>query len=537
MPTFQPNPLYGPNGYDMTGDDGAIYPDPFGIVKGESDPTGVLAQTAALAPAPPTTPDVRLASNGSQMLGVPAGPPLPGASEHAGPPDPASLIGSADAEFATPGAVDQSGLPAQPAAPGAPGGVAGAPTGPPDPMSLVGAADRTASSTVTTSGRTQETSTSGLSDADAAAARGDIATTSAAAAQAADARQATSALEAQQATNRSAELLTGAADAQSKLAADQAVNDRLNAEVEQRLKAGAEFRPDRTELFGGDNGAAFGISAAVAAMCGGWLMGLGKTGGRNPYLDVVLKLIDDNANDQIRKNSTTVQELMRQKGDINAVKADLKARQLRVADQLVEARMLRDKSELIKSQGAAARADFAAQDSKWQGEQKRALMKTESKKLSTTLNTTRTQSTQSGGAGALNPDKQAEKVATLRKLDQRLDTMRRGVKSGALSSVTGWQSKLGANAVQEFFGGMAPEQTEQMGNLNDIMVDTIMQLSREPSNAMQDLIKDMNIPKNDRDIPVFLDRLQKARNQLVQDIQQQPQVSVPSPTSVEAGPR
>lgn len=537
MPTWKQNPLYGDNGWDMIADDGSIYPDPFGVVRGESDPTGVLAQTASLAPQAPAVPDVRLASNDPAAAVQALYPPQPAAAPdvkgaHA-PPDPASLMGSADREFATPGAVDASGLPAQAATPGAPGAPAG---GPPDPAALMGSADRTSSSTVETASRVDEQGSTGLSAADQATAQGDIAATGAARAKAADAAQATTNLEAQQAQRRSAELFTQAASAQEKIAAEQVVNDRLNAEVEAKLKAGAEFRPDRTELFHGDRGALFSISSAVAAMAGGWLMGLGKTKG-NPYLDVILRLIDDNANDQIRKNSSVVQELMRQKGDLSAVKADLKARMLRVADQYVEARMLRDKSELVQTKGAETRAQMAAQDSQWQAEQRRALMRTESKKMTETLNRVTTQSTQSGGAGALNPDKQAEKLKTIRALDQQIETMRRGLKADSLSGVVGFASRNGWNAARRAIGTLPPEQVEQLNNLNDIMVSTIMSLSREPSNQMQDIIKDINIPQNDAEIPTFLTRLERIRNQAIEDYQQTPRVEVPTPTSVEAGPR
>lgn len=528
MPTFKPNSLYGPNGYDMTADDGSIYPDPFGVVKGESDPTGVLAQTAALAPVPPAVPDVRLASND------------PGAGFN---PQPASVADIGGAQMAPPPQL----VPQQPAAaaPGVPPdpagmvGSAGAPAAPPDPASWIGADAKTTSGSSVTSGSTSETGSTGLSAADQAAARGDVQAASAAGATAADARQATTNLEAQQATTRSAELLASSADAQSKIAADTVINDHLNSEVERKLKAGAEFRPDRTELFGGDHGAAFTLSAAVAAMAGGWLMGVGKTKG-NPYLDVVLKVIDDNANDQIRQNSSVVQELMRQKGDIQAVKADIKARQLRVADQLLEARMLRDKSQLIQSQGAATRAQFAAEDSKYQAEQRKALFRTESKKLSTTLNKVTTTSTVSGATD----EARQVRIGNLRKLDQRINTLAAGIKSGAADGVVGITNrKLGLgltspNDVRRMLGTMPPEQLAQLNNLNDLAVDSVVSLKNEPSPRVAALIQDLNVPQSDAELQTFLTRLQAARNALAEDLQKPGQyATAPQPESVEAGPR
>src|SRR5688572_10871574 len=49
--------------------------------------------------------------------------------------------------------------------------------------------------------------------------------------------------------------------------------DEIIRETSAALEDAAKFKPDRTALFSGDNGTLFGISAAVAAMAGGWLMG------------------------------------------------------------------------------------------------------------------------------------------------------------------------------------------------------------------------------------------------------------------------
>lgn len=539
MPTFKPNDLYGEGGYDMVLEDGSIFPDPFGELYKEHnpnpDPTGVLAQTAALTPAVPAAGlDMRLAQNS--------------------PPDPAALVGSADgaqqaADFAAqfnPGPKPVAGehvtggpqedpfaLPKP-----APAGSA-ASASPPDPTAVIGSADRpvTTTGSQTTTSSSTERSSSGLSAADQAAAAGDIDFTVEQKTSAANAQQDVANLEAQQAERRRQELLASSAAGLEKTMADLAVQDKLDEEVEKKLKAGADFKPDRTQLFHGDNGALFGISAAIAAMTGGWLMGMGKTGGRNPYLDTVMQIIENNANDQIRKNSSVVQELLRQKGDIKAVKNELKARQGRYVDQQLEARLLRDKSELVQSQGAATRAAVAADISKWDAEQKRALMRTESEKISKSTNRVVSSSTATKPAGSADP-KRAEKVSALRKLDSALEIYGRGMQSGALASMTGWQENLGANALYKWFGVEKPENVEQQANLNEIMKETLMQLSREPSNKMQDIIKDLNIPSSDSEIPVMFKRLQTARQQLVEDIQT-PTTHVPEaePTRTIQGPR
>lgn len=502
MPQFKPNPeAYGPGGYDMIADDGSVFPDPWGQLAAESAaPAAGMSATPAEAAAfiAPPTPAM--------------GPPAP-AQAHAPPPDPTSLLGMADRELATTSGIDQSGLP-PPAAPGA--ASSAAPTAPPDPAQVFGLADKTATSTTSTS--SSETSSTGLSDADQAAAGAAIGNTAQLKQQAGQEKFNTSQLESQQLDRRRAELLAQGAEGLEAEAAKLAVQDKVEAEVEKKLRAGAEFRPDRTELFHGDRGALFGISAAVAAMAGGWLMGQGKTGGRNPYLDVVLKLIDDNANDQIRKNSSVVQELMRQKGDIRAVKAEIKARQLRYADMLIEARSLRDKSELVKQGALQAKAENAATLSEWEQEQRRALMRTETKKVAQA--TTRTTQTSTGGKPNAG---QATRVANLRNLHRIRAQLREAEKSGALKAVVGWEDKLGVNSVQDFFGGLPPDQRRALTALQELGVGNLMQLIREPNNLRtQDMVQNLGVPKNDRDIGVALQRYDEIISQYEQDIKNAP---------------
>lgn len=88
------------------------------------------------------------------------------------------------------------------------------------------------------------------------------------------------------------------------------------------------------------------------------------------------------------------------------------------------------------------------------------------------------------------------------------DTLQRGKQSGALQSVVGWQDKLGANSIQEFFGGLPKDQQEQLMALRELQVDNLMRLRREPNNkATQDMVQQLGQPKNDRDIDVALQRL------------------------------
>jgi hypothetical protein len=109
---------------------------------------------------------------------------------------------------------------------------------------------------------------------------------------------------------------------------------------------------------------------------------------------------------------------------------------------------------------------------------------------------------------------QANNEANLRQLYRLRDTLRRAEKSGALKGVVGWQDKLGANSVQEFFGGLPPDQKEAATALQELEVGNLMRLVREPNNIRtQNMVQGLGQPKNDRDIPGSLSRL----DQLIAD--------------------
>lgn len=116
----------------------------------------------------------------------------------------------------------------------------------------------------------------------------------------------------------------------------------------------------------------------------------------------------------------------------------------------------------------------------------------------------------------------------LSQLRRLRDTLERGRKSGALQGVVGWQDKLGANSVQEFFGGMSPEQKEQATALEELQVNNLMALVREPNNMRtQNMVQSIGVPKNDRDIEGAINRL----NQLI-DIEEQGYQNGPQPVEV-----
>jgi hypothetical protein len=112
------------------------------------------------------------------------------------------------------------------------------------------------------------------------------------------------------------------------------------------------------------------------------------------------------------------------------------------------------------------------------------------------------------GQGA-KPDKATvDAQKGLAELKRLRDNLKRGQQSGALKSVVGWQDKLGANSVQDFFGGLPPEQKEQATTLEELQVGNLMRLVREPNNMRtQNMVQQIGTPKNDRDIDGAIRRL------------------------------
>lgn len=102
-------------------------------------------------------------------------------------------------------------------------------------------------------------------------------------------------------------------------------------------------------------------------------------------------------------------------------------------------------------------------------------------------------------------EERGRKVAGLERIR---DTLARGEQSGALQSVVGWQDKLGANSVQEFFGGLPADQQQQATALGELQVDNLMRLVREPNNKRtQDMVQAIGVPKNDKEIRAAIQRL------------------------------
>jgi hypothetical protein len=413
---------------------------------------------------------------------TPAGPALapPGAS---GPPDPMKAFAAS--------------APAPAAAP-------------PDPAAAY-AASGPAYATETTKSKTEQ----GMSDADAKAQRGLIGEARGAQEKATasetEARRVAIDQDAQEQTRR----LNEAAEEQKTMAAKQAVLDLQESEVKRKLQAGANWRPDRAELFSGSTGAARGILAAISVIAGGLMQGRGMTRD-NQFLTAINEMIDENVADQVRQNSASIQHLREQKGDIQSAAAELKKRQLEFATQKLNARAALSKVPAAQAGLVAFNDASTAQIAQWNAEQEKALRK----QVSTTISK-HTAPVGPAAPKALSPQ-QAAAGTQVRALDRAINVLEQAEKSGDLAAVVGWQSKLGANSVQEFFGGLPPGQQKALTALRELEMLNRADWKSEPNGqAVQERLASIGIPTNDREIPVALERMRKMREDKLLDFKQQ----------------
>jgi hypothetical protein len=112
------------------------------------------------------------------------------------------------------------------------------------------------------------------------------------------------------------------------------------------------------------------------------------------------------------------------------------------------------------------------------------------------------------GAGKEMNKQERDAKRGLAKIKRIRDTLVRGEKTGSAASVVGWQDKIGLNSVQDYFGGLPPDQAEQAMALGELQVENLGSTAREFNNQKaQNLLQSMGVPKNDRDIPLAIARL------------------------------
>lgn len=397
MAQWIPKPdMYGQGGGEFVDDTGQVWPDPWGTLQPQATQTGPIAPTNA-------NPEAQAAAEFLQTTQPGAAPPpMPHEAAAAAPGlgTPEGMAEAMDAPMPTP----QPGFADQKAAAGG--------AAPPTPVP--GFADQVREGS--TSSTSRESGSTGLSDEAQKRQGENIKAVAGAQGEARDAAANYGVLGADQAQAQAKRIMEDAASGLEKTAAQIALNDHIQAQVDGRMKAGAEWRPNRTELFHGDRGVAFGIAAAIAAMAGAWMQGRGLTGS-NPYLPTIMKMIDDNANDQVRRNSSTMQYLREQKGDLKAAGIELKQRQLRYATQRLDGLALKDQSDLMRAGVEKTRAEMQAQDAKWEQEKRQALERTETNKVTKSFASSHSTGPGTGTAGGERNEAQAKAQGAMVAID------------------------------------------------------------------------------------------------------------------------
>jgi hypothetical protein len=288
------------------------------------------------------------------------------------------------------------------------------------------------------------------------------------------------------------------------------VQDEIINETSAKLEDTAKFKPDRTALFRGDSGVLFGISAAISAMAGGWLMGQGLTGGKNPYLDAVMRMIDDNARDQVETNSQVYQELTRRLGSAEAAKRELKARMLGAVNDTIEAQARFEKGELVQKGAAGIAAQVLAEQAKNRLDVEKAVAKQTTKTIQS-----RTQMVPNpaatGGIDMTDSKNmaRAERVGMLDSLLREGDSL---FQSGELADNTGLVDEA-AGSVMRFFRSRSPGQKRVEDFKAALQLINRADWASEPNGQeIQRQLSQIGIPENDAEIPQALTRLRTILN-------------------------
>lgn len=456
----------------------------------------------------PNAPLQQLGATIYSAFNAPIQPAAPGAmgpltAPGAAPPAPAP---SSDAGFVPVPAVNPAVNPAQqptawPQDPrGAADAAAGAPPAPAFPDLQPGLADRQPAliPSTTTETTRQTAGPDAATTANINAATGEVnAAAAASGAAKVDQNNATAGFERSEAQ---AQYGRGVNDYFSR-AAEMQTQDDIVRETAAKLEDTAKFKPDRTALFHGDTGTLFGISAAVAAMAGGWLMGQGLTGGKNPYLETVMRMIDDNANDQIQANSTVYQELTRRLGTAEAAKRELKARMFEAVNSTIEAQSRFNKADLVQRGAASIMADVQAETAKNRLEAAKLTGQTTTKTVQS-----RTQMVANpaatGGIDLTNP-KEYERVGKVADL-QNFATEAEGlIKSGEMAANIGLLDETW-NWVTDATRTRSPAQAKVEAVKARWETAMRAQWASEPNGQeVQRRLSLINWPRNDQEIPAF----------------------------------
>lgn len=288
--------------------------------------------------------------------------------------------------------------------------------------------------------------------------------------------------------------------------------EEIASETDRRLQEAAKFKPDRTALFRGDTGLLFGISAAVAAMAGGWLMGQGLTGGKNPYLDTIMQMIDDDARDQISSNSATMQELTRIYGDAKAAGKDLKARMLQSVNDTIAAQNKFQDADQVQRGSAVVMARVEAEKAKNDMETAKLTANTVTKQHQTQSQTSMVANPALTQGFDLNNPKVVETVGKVGALENLLSEANSLAGNKSLEGSVGFLDKK-IDAVKGWFdANSVPEQRVAALRAKWELVQRANWASEPNGAATQERLSSIAFPQNDAGIPQFLANVREALN-------------------------
>lgn len=290
------------------------------------------------------------------------------------------------------------------------------------------------------------------------------------------------------------------------------VQEQISAETDAKLQEAAKFKPDRTALFRGDTGLLFGLSAAISAMAGGWLMGQGLTGGKNPYLDSILQMIDDDANDQINQNSATMEQLTRILGDSKAAGKELKARMLGSVSDTIQAQSKFQDADQVQRGAAVVMARVEAEKAKNQMDAAKLTATSVTKQVQSRSQTQMVANPQAYGGLDVNDAKVQARMDKVGALENLYTTAMSLQASGELADNTG--------LIDEAVGSV--KRGLRMRNPGQKKVEDFRALLESANRAdwasepngqeVQLRLSQIGVPQNDAEIPLAIQKLREAVN-------------------------
>lgn len=289
--------------------------------------------------------------------------------------------------------------------------------------------------------------------------------------------------------------------------------DQVIRETQGRLEETAKFKPDRTALFHGDNGVLFGISAAISAMAGGWLMGQGLTGGKNPYLDVIMRMIDQNANDQVESNSLVYRELEKRLGSAEAAKRELKARMYEAVNTTVEAQSRFDKASLVQKGAASVMAQVDSEKAKNRMEAAKLTGQTASHSVQRQEKMVANPAA-TGGIDVSDP-KEYERVGKVQNMVNFQSEVESLAESGTLADHVGWFDTGWREARDLVTRNRA--RSPQWAKVQNMkarweMVQRADWKTEPNGQAIQERLSLISFPQSDAEIPAFRQAVREAIN-------------------------